>query len=161
MLSMLVSKDQRDWSSYIRLAQMRYNSTVNQATGFTPYFIMNGREMPTPYHEHIESTYGKNKNTKLEDYYGNLVTAMMLIWEAYNKVIGTDLSTDIRSYKPGQYVFVRRILRRFYKDQQENIKYHINFKLQPIRWTGPYRILGKVSPVLYILDFHNTRRKYI
>ena len=89
MLSMLVSKDQRDWSSYIRLAQMRYNSTVNQATGFTPYFIMNGREMPTPYHEHIESTYGKNKNTELEDYFGNLVTAMMLIWEAYNKVIGT------------------------------------------------------------------------
>ncbi len=54
MLSMLVSKDQRDWSSYIRLVQMRYNSTVNQATGFTPYFMMNGREMPTP---------DKNKNT--------------------------------------------------------------------------------------------------
>jgi hypothetical protein len=57
MLSMLVSKDQRDWSSYIRLVQMRYNSTVNQATGFTPYFMMNGREMPTPDHEHIQSTY--------------------------------------------------------------------------------------------------------
>ena len=94
----------------------------------------------------------------------------MLIWEAvgeeilqktehYNKVIGTDVTTEIKSYEPGQYVFVRRIPRRFYKDQQENIKYHINFKLQPIRWTGPYRILERTSPVLYILDFHNTRKK--
>lgn len=61
MLSMLVSKDQRDWSSYFRLVQMRYNSTVNQATGFTQYFVMNGREMPTPDHEHIQWTYDKNK----------------------------------------------------------------------------------------------------
>ena len=170
MLSMLVSKDQRDWSLYIRLVQMRYNSTVNQATGFTPYFMMNGREMPTPDHEHIQSTYDKNKNIEIEGYFGNLITAMMLIWEAvgeeilqktehYNKVIGTDVTTEIKSYEPGQYVFVRRIPRRFYKDQQENIKYHINFKLQPIRWTGPYRILERTSPVLYILDFHNTRKK--
>ena len=46
-------------------------------------------------------------------------------------------------YELGQYVFVRRIPRRFYKDQQENVKYHINLKLQPIRWTGPYRIIQK------------------
>lgn len=170
MLSMLVSKDQRDWSLYIRLVQMRYNSTVNQATGFTPYFMMNGREMPTPDHEHIQSTYDENKNIQIECYFGNLITAMMLIWEAvgeeilqktehYNKVIGTAVTTEIKSYEPGQYVFVRRIPRRFYKDQQENIKYHINFKLQPIRWTGPYRILERTSPVLHILDFHNTRKK--
>jgi len=54
---------------------------------------------------------------------------------------------------------VKRVPRRFYKDQQENIKYHINIKLQPIRWTGPYRILERISPVLYVLDFHNTRKK--
>ena len=45
-LSMLIKKDQRDWSMFIKLVQMRYNSTVNQATGFSPYFLMNGRGMP-------------------------------------------------------------------------------------------------------------------
>jgi hypothetical protein len=65
--------------------------------------MMNGREMPTPDHEHIQSTYDKNKNNELEVYFGNLVIAMMLIWEAageeilkktehYNKIIGTDVS---------------------------------------------------------------------
>ena len=170
MLSMLVSKDQRDWSLYIRLVQMRYNSTVNQATGFSPYFMMNGREMPTPAHDHIQSTYDSIKNVEVEGYFGNLILAMMLIWEAvgeeilsktehYNKTIGIDVASDMKSYEEGQYVFMRQIPRRFYKDSKENVKYHINFKLQPIRWTGPYRILEKVSPVLYVLDFHNVKRK--
>ena len=170
MLSMLVSRDQRDWSLYIRLVQMRYNSTVNIATGFSPYFMMNGREMPTPAHEHIQSTYDKIKNVEVEGYYGNLIIAMMLIWEAvgeeiinktehYNKTIGINVESDIKSYEVGQYVFMRQIPRRFYKDKIENVKYHINFKLQPIRWTGPYRIIEKVSPVLYVLDFHNVQRK--
>lgn len=172
MLSMLVSKDQRDWSLYIRLVQMKYNSTVNQATGFSPYFMMHGREMPIPDQQHIQSIYDNNKNIEIERYFGNLILAMMLIWEAvgeenlqktehYNKSLGIDVDKDIKSYEPGQYVFVKRVPRRFYKDQQENIKYHINFKLQPIRWTGPYRILERISPVLYVLDFHNTRKKYI
>ena len=149
---------------------MRYNTTVNIATGFSPYFMMNGREMPTPAHEHIQSTYDKIKNVEVEGYYGNLIIAMMLIWEAvgeeiinktehYNKTIGINVESDIKSYEVGQYVFMRQIPRRFYKDKIENVKYHINFKLQPIRWTGPYRIIEKVSPVLYVLDFHNVQKK--
>jgi transposase InsO family protein len=169
-LSLLIKKDQRDWSMFIRLVQMRYNSTVNQATGFSPYFLMNGREMPIPDHEHIQSTYDKNKNVEIEGYFGKLVIAMMLIWEAageeilqktqhYNKLIGTNIENNIKQYEIGQYVFLRRIPRRFYKDHQENVKYHINLKLQPVRWTGPYRIIQKLSPVLYVLDFHNTQKK--
>ncbi len=72
---------------------------------------------------------------------------------------GTHIDNVIKQYEIGQYVFVRRLPRRFYKDQKENVKYHINMKLQPVRWTGPYRILQKISPVLYTLDFHNTAKK--
>ena len=169
-LSMLIRKDQRDWSMFIRLVQMRYNTTVNQATGFSPYFLMNGREMPSPDHDHVQSTYDNIKNIEIEGYFGKLMLAMMLIWEAageeilhktehYNKVIGTHIDNVIKQYEIGQYVFVRRLPRRFYKDQKENVKYHINLKLQPVRWTGPYRLLHKISPVLYTLDFHNTAKK--
>jgi hypothetical protein len=37
-LSILIKKDQRDWSMFIKLIQIRYNSTVNQATGFLHTF---------------------------------------------------------------------------------------------------------------------------
>ena len=30
---------------------------------------------------------------------------------------------------------------------------------QPVRWTEPYRIIQKISPILYTLDFHNTAKK--
>ena len=121
-LSMLIRKDQRDWSMFIRLVQMRYNSTVNQATGFSPYFLMNGREMPSPDHDHVQSTYNNNKNVEIEGYFGKLILAMMLIWEAageeilsktehYNKVIGTHIDNVIKQYEIGQYVFVRRLPR--------------------------------------------------
>jgi len=80
--------------------------------------------------------------------------------------MGTNIENDIRQYKPGQYVFVRQIPCRFYKDQQEYVRYHINLKLQPERWTGPYRIwtgpyriLRRISPVLYVLDFRNTEKR--
>jgi len=107
ILSFLVSKDQRDWSLYIRLVQMKYNSTVNQATGLSPYFMMNEREMPIPDHDHIQSTYNGIKNIEIEGYLGNLMTAMMLIWEAveeeivhktefYNKALGIDIETNIK-----------------------------------------------------------------
>ena len=77
---------------------------------------MNGREMPIPDHEHIQSTYDKNKNLEIEGYFGNLVIAMMLIWEAageeilhktqnYNKLIGTNIENNIKQYEIGQYVF--------------------------------------------------------
>ena len=44
--------------------------------------------------------------------------------------------------------------RRFYKDKEENVKYHINFKLQANRYVGPYRIIAKISPVIYTIDLH-------
>ena len=108
-LSMLIKKDQKDWGMFIKLIQLRYNSTVNQATGFSPYFLMNGREMPIPDHDHIQSTYDKNKNIEIEGYFGDLVLAMMLIWEPsgeeilhktinYNKIIGTNIENDIRTW---------------------------------------------------------------
>jgi len=33
--------------------------------------------MPIPDHEHIQSTYDKNKNLEVEGYFGNLVMAMI------------------------------------------------------------------------------------
>jgi len=80
--------------------------------------MMNGREMPIPDQQHIQSTYDNNINVEIKGYFGNLILAMMLIWEAvgeeilqktehYNKSLGIDVDKDIKSYEPGQYVFVK------------------------------------------------------
>ena len=56
--------------------------------------MMNWREIPTPAHEHIQSTYDKVKNVEVEGYYGNLIIVMMLIWEA----VGEEIQSKTEHY---------------------------------------------------------------
>ena len=171
MLSSYISKDQRNWDEYVCLVKMQYNSTVNMATGFSPYFMMYGREMQQPCESYIHDMYREQEDkVHIEAYVEKLTKTLMLLWELvgeetlmktehYNKAMGIDVNIDkLRSFEVGDYVYVRRIPRRFYKDNKENINYHINAKLQPCRWVGAFRILSKVSPVTYVLDIHNQEK---
>lgn len=42
-----MGEDQRHWSKYLPQIQLSLNSTVNLATGYTPFFLAKGREMIT------------------------------------------------------------------------------------------------------------------
>lgn len=46
-LSILVDKDQRNWSKFLSQTELSLNSTVNVATGYTPYFLLTGRDIIT------------------------------------------------------------------------------------------------------------------
>lgn len=43
-LSILVESDHRNWSKFLPQVQSAMNNTVNCATGYTPFFLMHGRE---------------------------------------------------------------------------------------------------------------------
>lgn len=43
-LSILVESDHRQWSKFLPQIQSAMNNTVNCTTGFTPFFVMHGRE---------------------------------------------------------------------------------------------------------------------
>ena len=44
MLGKVVAEHQRDWSRLLKHVTFCYNATVHSATGFSPFFIMTGRE---------------------------------------------------------------------------------------------------------------------
>jgi len=44
MMAKVVSANQRDWSEYVGYVTFCYNATVHSATGFSPFFLMTGRE---------------------------------------------------------------------------------------------------------------------
>lgn len=46
-LAILVEEDQRSWSKFLPKIQLSLNSTINIATGYTPYFLAKGREIVT------------------------------------------------------------------------------------------------------------------
>ena len=50
MLRQVVSKHQRDWDEHLPLLTMAYRSSVHESTGYTPNYMMLGRELPMPSH---------------------------------------------------------------------------------------------------------------
>jgi hypothetical protein len=64
---------------------------------------------------------------------------------------------EFKEYNVGDFFYSRRVPKRFYKDEKDESLFKLNAKLQP-RWTGPYIITKKFSPVLYEADVHNQKK---
>ena len=45
MLSKYVSEAQDDWDDFINHISLAYNSSINESTSFTPYFMVHGRKV--------------------------------------------------------------------------------------------------------------------
>jgi len=80
MLSSFVEANQRDWSNYLGLVQMFYNSTVHSATGFTPHLLMTGREMQTPTFDQVQAWRKETPN--IADFVDRMVDCTHHLWEA-------------------------------------------------------------------------------
>jgi hypothetical protein len=164
-LSSFVKAHQRDWSQYLGVLKMGVNGSINTVTGYSPYFFMTGREMSSPTLQRIQRA---RNEVPLDAYTTQLCEAMWYIWEGVSetataKAAGISqavgiLSEEFRAYDSGDYVFIRRVPRRFYTDEVEAIRYHITAKLQKCRYTGAHKIIAKLSPTTYIVDVHNSPR---
>ena len=53
-LSGLVAEDGRDWDLYLSAVALAHNSTPNVATGFSPFFLVHGREALLPVQRHLD-----------------------------------------------------------------------------------------------------------
>ncbi|KAJ1389640.1 hypothetical protein B484DRAFT_473806 [Ochromonadaceae sp. CCMP2298] len=162
-LSSFVTNNQRDWDLYIGTLRMSINGTVNTVTGYSPYFLMTGREMSSPTLERIQHA---RDTLDMDTYTSQLCEAMWYIWEGVSEGITKKASglsaalgimaEQFRSYDSGDYVFIRKVPRRFYTDEKEALRYNITAKLQKCRYTGAHKVIHKVSPSTYVVDVRNT-----
>ena len=166
MLSAYVTntKTQDNWSEHISAVAHIYNTTVNDSTNYTPFFLNYGRQCATPDTEYLlKPTKGKD----LDSHANGLSHALQCAWESlggsswrtkttkYNARPSKPL--DFIAYKPNQLVYLKRIPRRFYKDLDDEKMFTLSSKLQA-RYAGPYRILEKKSDVLYTAQVHGKVR---
>ena len=56
MLATTAHNHPSDWDFYIRKVCLAYNSSIHSSTGFSPFFLMFGREVKLP----IDVMYGSN-----------------------------------------------------------------------------------------------------
>ena len=48
MLRLYANKDQSDWDEWLPLCNMAYNGSVHSSSGYSPFFLMYGRDLRLP-----------------------------------------------------------------------------------------------------------------
>ncbi|UYV78594.1 hypothetical protein LAZ67_16002094, partial [Cordylochernes scorpioides] len=148
MLSMYVNTDQKNWDEILPFITHAYNTTIQETTGYSPFFLMFGRE-PTSllddrnisvdidkddYDEYIKHHLDKiNRTIKLV--INNTINTQERMKKNYDK------KHMERSYEPGELVAVWTPIRKIGKCEKLLRKYF-----------GPYRILKKLSNVNYLIE---------
>jgi hypothetical protein len=162
-LASWVNKFHNDWDVHLQKVAHGYRTTVNEATGFTPFFMNNGRECNTPMEDHLVELNGDEHNEKLDQFAEDLRATLLATWEIggdrvaqnteiFNKIPRRPL--EFHPYKVGQFIFIRAIPKRFFSEGYKLKKHKLNSKLQ-YRYVGPFRILRVLSDILYEADVHN------
>jgi hypothetical protein len=152
---------QDDWDSYLPTVQLMYNTTVSLATGYTPMLLMTGREARMPSLNHMAS---EERELRRDATSNAFVLKMIETMRGYQDFALTQTEKnkgrfnvrvkqplEFVEYEEGQkFMRVRRPISRF-KSKDEKEAWKISAKLLE-RFEGPYRIIRRISPVLYEAD---------
>jgi len=155
---------QDDWDVFLPTVQLMYNTTVSLATGFTPMFLMTGREARMPALCHMEREVEElvRQDPNANSFVLRMVESMRGFHEDALKQTAKNKGRlnerirkplEFREYEPGQdFLRVRRPVSTF-QSADEKEKWKISMKLLE-RFEGPYKIIRKINPVLYDADIN-------
>ncbi|UYV71727.1 hypothetical protein LAZ67_9000138, partial [Cordylochernes scorpioides] len=147
MISMYIDEKHQNWDEILPFVTFAYNSSVQETTGYSPYFLIHGREPLT----FLDSTFDwpevPPKPGDFDDYISNLLT----IVEESKKI--SMARTKARQDKSKQVYDNHRREVNFSPDDLVLIWTPIRKvgradKLQK-NYIGPFKVIRKTSPVNY------------
>lgn len=156
-LAVFTNARQDDWDDFLPVVQYAYMTTVSSRTGYTPFFMLHGREARQPSDIWISAF---RNISHLSTYVKELVETLHQSWieEGRNKPRQVEVmnkvhvpNTDFSEFEVGDRFFLRRTPTpsfKFYDNPNRKAKDAIKPNLQR-RFTGPYVVSRKFSPVLY------------
>jgi len=164
MLAAFCNRFQNDWDAYLDELIADYNATINDATGYTPHFLLFARESSriTPEYlldlqdrEDVVQTPFIQRRMEVMNWLWNHVAREMRSKtdKKHLKLLG-DNTRPFVPYQPGDYFYWRRFPRAFVRDA-EGLEHPLSAKLQ-LRWHGPYVVIKAFNPTLYECNVHGT-----
>lgn len=156
MLSNYVRKDGTDWDKWLPLALMAYNATPHSATGYTPNYLVFGREIPKPSPFRTEPDFAKIDQ---EDYIGGLSERLQEAYREAREESQRCWSANAKQYNKrareanfsmGQWVYLHcpavpaGQAKKFYRP-----------------WKGPFRIMKVPSPLNAEIELDRGLRKVV
>ena len=148
MLKKYVSSNGRDWDVKLPLVLMALRATPHRTTGVTPFEMMTGREMTLPLHllyrpEDVSIATAYTAHQYVTDLREHLQATFAWAQQSLEtQVRGQkayyDRKASGREYEVGHKVFYFSFVKPA----------GVSKKFLP-SWTGPFEIVGKLSPVAY------------
>jgi hypothetical protein len=150
--------NQRKWDEFLPIVAWAYNTTVNHATGFTPFRALFGREARSPSDNWIEE-FATHFNTDIFDYVTQITESLRHVWdviatrtiEERDRVAASYEDKVCRAFAPfriGEQFYYKAMTRRSFKSLDDEKTYKMSSKLQ-YRYTGPHTVTEVYNPVTY------------
>ena len=155
MLSKAVHERPFEWEDHIRRLCLAYNSSVNQTTGHTPFYLMFGWQVRMP----VDLMYGHPTllSTTVPQYVADVRSNLTAAYEQVRATMSTKLGHQKELYdcrvhgepfKPGDLVWLHSPA----VPRGQSRKLHFS-------WTGPYRVTNRLSDAVYRIQHCQSRCK--
>lgn len=150
-ISTFISNDQRIWDLLVPKIQFAVNCSVNEVTGYTPSFLVYGRELVTCGTHYIDADTDDDLTFQPRDSYAENIGVLSSIFNKVQSLLLQAHSRNCQHYnlrrKPAEFNVGDVVWRKtFYLSDKDK---YFNKKLAPkfIKC----KIIGKKSPLVYEL----------
>lgn len=154
ILSHYIASDQTDWDEWIPYILLAYRSSRHSSTGYSPFFLLHGRDPVLPYDDIIKPQvtkydYDQNYASEMLARLNNVYTQVKINLEKSAEVRRERFNKNAkeRTFELGDLVYMLDM----------NAKIGLSRKLRK-PWVGPFRIIEKKGPVTFKIRRLNTRK---
>ena len=145
MLRSYVIGEESSWDKYLPMMEFAYNSSVNPSSGFTPFFLVYGREMASPMAQLSEALLQRPNNMTVEALLTQWRDALRQARENLTKAQKRQADSHDQHRRSVSFAVGDRVML-----STGNLQLRAPRKLKP-RWIGPFTVLEKLGEVNYRL----------
>ena len=91
MLRLYVDRDQSDWDEWLPLCNMAYNGSVHSSSGYSPFFMMYGRDLGLPVEMVLPSPDFQTESRQGENSADQFVRKLTIVFHHVYGLVRTNL----------------------------------------------------------------------